>query len=98
MEVVVDKGMQNGQKITFPGEVDEAPDTMMGDIVFLLQQKEHPKFKRKGDDRSPLWFPKPLGNLVQSNPNRNGNRGDWKRQCDDFLLTKPSGNLVDHWK
>ncbi|KAL5647253.1 hypothetical protein ACJX0J_041608, partial [Zea mays] len=36
LEVVVEKGMQNGQKITFPSEADEA--------------KEHPKFKRKGDD------------------------------------------------
>ncbi|KAG6573898.1 DnaJ protein-like protein, partial [Cucurbita argyrosperma subsp. sororia] len=50
LEVIVEKGMQNGQKITFPGEADEAPDTVTGDIVFVLQQKEHPKFKRKGDD------------------------------------------------
>ena len=28
------------------------PDTVTGDIVFVLQQKEHPKFKRKGDDLS----------------------------------------------
>ncbi|CAN0863256.1 DnaJ protein homolog [Linum grandiflorum] len=44
------KGMQNGQKITFPGEADEAPETITGDIVFVLEQKEHPRFKRKGDD------------------------------------------------
>nr|GMC95731.1 DnaJ protein homolog [Ipomoea batatas] len=50
LEVHVEKGMQNGQKITFPGEADEAPDTVTGDIVFILQQKEHLKFKRKGDD------------------------------------------------
>ncbi|KAL0390691.1 UNVERIFIED_CONTAM: DnaJ proteinANJ1 [Sesamum calycinum] len=50
LEVHVEKGMQNGQKITFPGEADEAPDTATGDIVFVLQQKEHPKFKRKGED------------------------------------------------
>ncbi|KAL9238665.1 hypothetical protein vseg_013058 [Gypsophila vaccaria] len=50
LEVVVDKGMQNGQKVTFAGEADEAPDTVTGDIVFILQQKEHPKFKRKGQD------------------------------------------------
>ncbi|KAL9368275.1 hypothetical protein Peur_039474 [Populus x canadensis] len=41
LEVIVEKGMQNGQKITFP---------VTGDIVFVLQQKEHPEFKRKGDD------------------------------------------------
>jgi DnaJ family protein A protein 2 len=50
LEAIVEKGMQNGQKITFPGEADEAPDTVTGDIVFVLQQKEHPRFKRKGDD------------------------------------------------
>ncbi|KAH9537002.1 hypothetical protein CY35_16G029500 [Sphagnum magellanicum] len=50
LEVHIEKGMQNGQKITFQGEADEAPDTQTGDIVFVLQQKEHPKFKRKGDD------------------------------------------------
>lgn len=26
------------------------PDTITGDIVFVLQLKEHPKFKRKYDD------------------------------------------------
>lgn len=33
-------------------EIDNCmqPDTVTGDIVFVIQQKEHPKFKRKGDD------------------------------------------------
>lgn len=26
------------------------PDTITGDIVFVLEQREHPKFKRKSDD------------------------------------------------
>ncbi|XP_047327063.1 dnaJ protein homolog [Impatiens glandulifera] len=50
LEVIVEIGMKNGQKITFPGEADQLPDTVTGDIVFIVQQKEHPKFKRKGDD------------------------------------------------
>lgn len=50
LEVHVEKGMQNGQKIVFTGEADEAPDTIAGDIVFVIQQREHPKFKRKFDD------------------------------------------------
>lgn len=49
-EVHVEKGMQHSQKITFQGEADEAPDTVTGDIVFVLQLKEHAKFKRKNDD------------------------------------------------
>ncbi|KAK2380017.1 dnaJ protein subfamily B member [Trifolium repens] len=50
LEVHVEKGMQNSRKITFPGEAEEAPDTVTGDIIFVLQQKEHPKFKRKSED------------------------------------------------
>ncbi|KAF7825214.1 dnaJ protein-like protein 1 [Senna tora] len=50
MEVNVEKGMQQGQKIVFEGQADEAPDTIPGDIVFVVQVKEHPKFNRKGDD------------------------------------------------
>ncbi|MCO5556727.1 hypothetical protein L7F22_010279 [Adiantum nelumboides] len=50
LEVHVEKGMQHNQKIRILGEADEAPDTVTGDIVCVLQLKEHAKFKRKGDD------------------------------------------------
>ncbi|MCO5572830.1 hypothetical protein L7F22_026589 [Adiantum nelumboides] len=49
LEVHVEKGMQHNQKITILGEADEAPDTVTGDIVCVLQLKERAKFKRKGD-------------------------------------------------
>ncbi|PWZ22580.1 DnaJ [Zea mays] len=50
LEVHVEKGMQHNQKIVFQGQADEAPDTVTGDIVFVLQLKDHPKFKRMYDD------------------------------------------------
>lgn len=50
LEVHVDKGMKNGQKIKFTGEADEAPDTIPGDVIFIIQEKEHDVFKRKGAD------------------------------------------------
>lgn len=50
LEVHVEKGMKNGQKIVFQGQADEAPDTVTGDIIFVLQEKEHTMFKRKFDD------------------------------------------------
>ncbi|XP_004510114.1 dnaJ protein homolog 2-like [Cicer arietinum] len=50
LEVHVEKGMQQGQKIVFEGQADEAPDTITGDIVFVLQVKGHPKFRREHDD------------------------------------------------
>lgn len=41
LEVHIDKGMKHGQRITFSGEADQAPGVEPGDIVLLLQEKEH---------------------------------------------------------
>lgn len=41
LEVHVDKGMKHGQKITFTGEADQAPGMEPGDIVLVLQEKDH---------------------------------------------------------
>lgn len=41
LEVHVDKGMKHGQKITFGGEADQSPGVEPGDIVLVLQEKEH---------------------------------------------------------
>jgi len=50
LEVHIDRGMRNGEKIKFSGEADEAPNTIPGDVVFVLQEREHDVFKRKGAD------------------------------------------------
>uniref|UniRef100_A0A3P8R0I5 DnaJ heat shock protein family (Hsp40) member A2b n=1 Tax=Astatotilapia calliptera TaxID=8154 RepID=A0A3P8R0I5_ASTCA len=50
LEVHVDKGMRHGQKITFTGEADQAPGMEPGDIVLVLQEKEHEDFRRDGSD------------------------------------------------
>ena len=50
LEVQVDKGMKHGQRITFTGEADQAPGVEPGDIVLLLQEKEHEVFQRDGND------------------------------------------------
>lgn len=50
LEVHVDKGMKHGQRITFTGEADQAPGVEPGDIVLLLQEKEHEVFQREGND------------------------------------------------
>jgi len=47
LEVFVTKGMTHGERIVFNGEADEAPDTVPGDVVVVLQQKEHPYFTRQ---------------------------------------------------
>lgn len=50
LDVYIDKGMRHGQRVVFSGEGDQAPDVIPGDIIVVLQQKEHQTFKRDGDD------------------------------------------------
>ncbi|KAI8364215.1 hypothetical protein BD560DRAFT_355151 [Blakeslea trispora] len=50
LEVFIDKGMRDGQKITFAGEGDQAPGIVPGDIIIVIDEKTHPHFKRQGDD------------------------------------------------
>lgn len=50
LEVHVEKGMRENQKIYFRGEGDQQPDTQPGDVVIVLQQKPHDVFQRTGDD------------------------------------------------
>ena len=50
LEVHVDKGMRHNQKISFRGMADETPGMEPGDVNFIVQEKEHDVFKRKGAD------------------------------------------------
>lgn len=50
LEVHIDKGMADGQRITFSGEGDQEPGKEAGDIIIVLDEKEHEVFKRDGDD------------------------------------------------
>ncbi|KPP69570.1 DnaJ like protein subfamily A member 4-like, partial [Scleropages formosus] len=43
-------GMKDGQKITFHGEGDQEPGLEPGDVVIVLDQKEHPTFQRQDDN------------------------------------------------
>jgi len=49
-EVFIPKGARHQQKIVFTGEADQEPGGEAGDIILILSQKEHPVFKRAGDD------------------------------------------------
>jgi DnaJ family protein A protein 2 len=50
LEVNIEKVMKHGHKIKFADEADEMPGTIPGDVVFVVQEKEHETFKRKGND------------------------------------------------
>ncbi|KAF8321811.1 hypothetical protein DL93DRAFT_2093755 [Clavulina sp. PMI_390] len=50
LEVHIDKGMKNGQTITFQQAADEAPGVITGDVVIVIEEKPHEVFKREGND------------------------------------------------
>jgi len=50
IEVHIDKGMEDGKKITFSGEGDQEPGLQPGDIIVVLDEKDHSTFKRDKTD------------------------------------------------
>ncbi|KAK8747223.1 hypothetical protein OTU49_016691 [Cherax quadricarinatus] len=50
LEVHVDKGMKDEQRITFRGEGDQMPGVEPGDVIIVLQEKPHEAFQRSGSD------------------------------------------------
>eukprot|EP00980_Cylindrotheca_fusiformis_P001253 scaffold332_cov117-Cylindrotheca_fusiformis.AAC.13 len=50
LEVLVEKGMTNKQKITFRNKADEKPNMEAGHLHFIIQEKPHHLFKRKSAD------------------------------------------------
>lgn len=50
LEVHIDRGMKDGQKITFSREGDQEPGIEPGDIIIILDEKEHPVFRRSDLD------------------------------------------------
>ncbi|KAL7275027.1 DnaJ-like protein xdj1 [Rhizina undulata] len=50
LEIYIPRGSKEGDKIVLEGEADEQPDYETGNIVFILEEKEHPVFARAGAD------------------------------------------------
>ncbi|KAK6458994.1 dnaJ class heat shock protein [Scheffersomyces xylosifermentans] len=50
LQVHIDPGMKDGQRIVFSGEGDQEPGITPGDVVFVVDEKPHEKFTRKGND------------------------------------------------
>jgi DnaJ family protein A protein 2 len=50
LEVKIDRGMVDGEKVVFRGESDEVPGKETGDVIVVLKQKDHDVFRRVGVD------------------------------------------------
>ncbi|PIA19030.1 DnaJ-domain-containing protein, partial [Coemansia reversa NRRL 1564] len=52
VEIRVEPGMRDGQRIILKGKGDQIPGQEPQDLVFVLHQESHPTFTRAGDDLS----------------------------------------------
>lgn len=50
LEVHIDKGMRGGQTINFRGESDQAPGVTPGDVIIVIEERPHERFKRQEND------------------------------------------------
>lgn len=50
LEINILPGMADGERIIFKGESDEYPDTIPGDIIFIVKSKQHPQYTRVNND------------------------------------------------
>lgn len=50
LTISVNKGWREGTRITFPKEGDQGPNNIPADIVFIVKDKPHPRFKREGNN------------------------------------------------
>ncbi|ABN68672.2 yeast dnaJ homolog (nuclear envelope protein) heat shock protein [Scheffersomyces stipitis CBS 6054] len=50
LQVHIDPGMKDGQRVVFSGEGDQEPGITPGDVVFVVDEKQHDKYTRKGND------------------------------------------------
>ncbi|PPQ65098.1 hypothetical protein CVT24_003059 [Panaeolus cyanescens] len=50
LEVHIDKGMKGGQTIQFRGESDQSPTAESGDVIIVIEEKPHDRFKRHEND------------------------------------------------
>jgi len=50
IEVQIEKGMKDGETVTFPRMAEQSPGMLPGSVVFTLKARKHSKFERRGDD------------------------------------------------
>ena len=50
LEITVERGMSDGAVIKFPRMSEQTPGMIPGDVVFIVKEKPHKQFQRRGND------------------------------------------------
>jgi len=90
LEVHIDKGMQEGQKVTFRGEGDQEPGLEAGDVVIVLKEREHQTYTRQGNDLIMKM------NISISEALTGFQRVVKTLDKREILITSPPGEVVQH--
>jgi DnaJ-class molecular chaperone len=52
LDIEIEKGMADGQEITFPRAADQSADMSIspGDVIYTIRTAPHKRFTRRGND------------------------------------------------
>lgn len=94
IEVVIEKGMLDGQKITFHGMADEEPGKITGDVIIVLNEKPAPagatEFQRKGMDlihQMDIELSEAITGFKKTMKHMDGH---------NFVISSPPGQVIKH--
>jgi len=92
IEVVIEKGMLDAQRLTFHGMADEAAGKVTGDVVIVLDERPAPafKFKRQGMDlitQMDITLSEALTGFKKNVKHFDGR---------DIIVVSPPGSVVKH--
>lgn len=57
LQIHIEKGIKNGEKIIFREESDQNPNTIAGDVIIVIKEEKHKYYRREGLD---LWIKKSI--------------------------------------
>ncbi|KAG8084484.1 hypothetical protein GUJ93_ZPchr0010g9603 [Zizania palustris] len=83
LTIEIKPGWKKGTKITFPEKGNETRNIIPSDLVFIIEERSHPKFKRDGND---LVYTHKIS-LVEAltglhNPTDNSGWAEFNRSCE----------------
>ncbi|XP_045070742.1 dnaJ homolog subfamily A member 1-like [Coregonus clupeaformis] len=95
LEVHIDKGMKDGQKLVFHGEGDQEPGLEPGDIIIVLDQRVHPVFTRQGENLTMTMELQLVEPCVVSKPVQTLDNRSLLITCHPGELIKPGDNVPE---
>uniref|UniRef100_A0A8D2IZR6 DnaJ heat shock protein family (Hsp40) member B13 n=1 Tax=Varanus komodoensis TaxID=61221 RepID=A0A8D2IZR6_VARKO len=92
LTIDVQPGWKQGTRITFQEEGDQGPNIIPADIIFIVKEKLHPRFKREGDNLIYVAT-LPLGKVRQWGASQEGNPTSPPPQIPKYFKVVPGEGM-----